>query len=117
VFGVNSSIISKVSDAGKRTRKLGYDWADKLGLQYGVGRGQFLTHGEAMALMRAYKKTGGKMPSEMTMYVDRETCSFCAPENGGALADLVQAMGIDKLTIYMKNGEVLRVSGGRFVWQ
>ena len=47
VFGVNSSTL--VRDADKN---LGRSWADDLGLKYGQGTGQYLTHGEAHSLMR-----------------------------------------------------------------
>lgn len=53
--------------------------------------------------MRAFEKFGGKLPSEITMYVDRYTCPNCQKY----LPKIMKEMGIDKLIIYSKNGKVV----------
>ena len=78
-------------------------WRDKLG--FNAGQAQALFHGEAHSLMRAYEKFGGKLPSELTLYVDRLTCGPCQ----GALPDLVNAMGIQRLTVMTKSGGVVEI--------
>lgn len=107
VFGVNSS--SLVRDADKN---LGRSWANDMGLQYGQGTGQFLPHGEAHSLMRAYDKSGGNMPSTVTMYVDRFSCPFCQQPN--ALPELASRMGIQTLNLQFKGGRRAVISNGQF---
>lgn len=53
--------------------------------------------------MRAFEKFRGKLPNEITMYVDRYTCPNCQKY----LPLLMKEMGIDKLIIYSKNGKVV----------
>jgi hypothetical protein len=108
VFGVNSSTL--VRDADKN---LGRYWADSLGLKYGQGTGQYLTHGEAHSLMRAYEKAGGNMPANMNMFVDRYSCSFCRDPK--ALPDLAQKMGIQNLNLTFKDGSSAVIKNGRFI--
>lgn len=85
-------------------------WRDRLG--FNAGQAQALFHGEAHSLMRAYDKFGGKLPKEMTLYVDRLTCGPCQ----GSLPRLVNAMGIEKLRIVTKSGQIGEIVGGVFRW-
>lgn len=71
------------------------------------------THAEAHSLMRAYDKAGDSMPSDVNMFVDRYSCSFCRDPK--ALPDLARQMGIQNLTLTFKNGSTAVISGGRFV--
>jgi len=105
VFGVNSTAL--VRDADK---DLGRMWRDQLG--FNQGQAQSLFHGEAHSLMRAYEKLGGQMPSQLTLYVDRLTCGPCQ----GALPDLLDAMGIQRLIIRTKKGRVGEITNGTFRW-
>ena len=110
VFGVNSTNLARDID-----KNLGRDWASTLDLQYGRGTGQFLTHAEAHSLMRAYDKTGGNLPANMSMYVDRASCSFCrAPD---ALPRMAREMGVENLTLHFKDGRTGIIRNGAFEWQ
>jgi len=72
--------------------------------QFGRGAAQVLLHGEAHSIMRAWKHANGALPNNITVYVDRSTCSHaCRP----FLGEVAEVLGIDHLTIIMKNGEVL----------
>ena len=108
VFGVNSSVLVRDTD-----KELGRSWADTLGVKYGQGTGQYLTHGEAHSLMRAYEKSRGSMPSTVNMFVDRYSCSFCRDPK--ALPDLAQRMGIENLNLTFKDGSTAVINSGRFI--
>ncbi|HCN0517183.1 TPA: type IV secretion protein Rhs, partial [Escherichia coli] len=95
IFGVNSSVLSD------KAKDLGRYWVDRLKLGRGVS--QVAYHAEAHSLMRAFEKFRGKLPNEITMYVDRYTCPNCQKY----LPLLMKEMGIDKLIIYSKNGKVV----------
>ncbi|MCQ2995017.1 hemagglutinin repeat-containing protein [Pseudomonas syringae] len=99
VFGVNSSAL--LNDADKN---LGRQWREKMG--FNQGEGQVVFHAEAHSLMRAYEKTGGKMPSEMTLYVDRKTCGNCARY----LPEIMHEMKIDVVNLVMKNGQKVTIN-------
>ncbi|MDL2182701.1 hemagglutinin repeat-containing protein [Pseudomonas sp. ChxA] len=86
VFGVNSSAL--INDADKN---LARQWRDKMG--FNQGEGQVVFHAEAYSLMRAYEKTGGNLPAQMTLYVDRQTCGNCKQY----LPELMHEMKIDTL--------------------
>tara|TARA_R110002095_G_C4202346_1_gene235160 strand:+ start:318 stop:722 length:405 start_codon:yes stop_codon:yes gene_type:complete len=103
IFGVNSTAL--LNDADKN---LGRMWREKL--KFSAGRAQALFHAEAHALMRAYEKTGGKLPSKITLYVDRLTCGPCQ----ASLPKLAESMGIDQLTIITKNGHVGEIIDGKW---
>ncbi|AZE86898.1 VENN motif pre-toxin domain-containing protein [Pseudomonas orientalis] len=94
VFGVNSSAL--VNDADKN---LARQWRDKMG--FNQGEGQVVFHAEAYSLMRAYEKTGGNLPAQMTLYVDRQTCGTCKQY----LPELMHEMKIDTVNVVMKNGQ------------
>jgi hypothetical protein len=102
-FGVNSSLLS---DASKDLGRDFFQVMKSKGLlegasAYGNGAAQVLTHAEAIALMRAWKFNGGKLGSEVTLFVDRYTCANCRKY----LVEVMEAMGIKKLTIVTKSGE------------
>ncbi|WP_455928548.1 VENN motif pre-toxin domain-containing protein [Pseudomonas fluorescens] len=94
VFGVNSSAL--INDADKN---LARQWRDKMG--FNQGEGQVVFHAEAYSLMRAYEKTGGNLPAQMTLYVDRQTCGNCKQY----LPELMHEMKIDTVNVVMKNGQ------------
>ena len=95
VFGVNSSVLVKNAD-----KNLGRYWRDRIG--FTKGQDQVVWHGEAHSLMRAHQKTGGNMPTNLTMYSDRPTCDNCQTY----LPELMHEMGVNKLTIHFKNPNV-----------
>ncbi|NIF05929.1 hypothetical protein F3J23_10800 [Chryseobacterium sp. Tr-659] len=95
IFGINSSLLSDSS------KNLGRKWKEILGL--GRGKDQVLFHAEGHALMRTYERLGGSMPKEMTMYVDRYSCGNCQTY----LPEMMKEMGIEKLTIFSKNGKTV----------
>jgi hypothetical protein len=108
-FGVNSSVLS---DSSKNLGRQIFDLMQSRGLWsglenaprwYGDGVAQILTHAEALALMRAWRACRGNLPAELTLYVDRYTCGNCQQY----MPRLMQALGIKKLTIIPKNGEVI----------
>ncbi len=51
--------------------------------------------------MRAYEKTGGNPPAQITLYVDRQTCGTCKQY----LPELMHEMKIDTVNVVMKNGQ------------
>jgi len=108
VFGVNSSVL--VNDADKN---LGRKWRDELGLNQ--GEAQMTFHAEAHSLMRAYEKTGGNMPTEVTIYVDRLSCGTCQ----NYLPELTESMGINQLDLHFKDGRTASIIDGMFEgnWQ
>lgn len=63
-----------------------------------LGQAQFLSHAEAEALIRAHEALG-KLPEEVTIYVDRPTCPNCQ----SYLGDLAGEYGVKKLIIYYQN--------------
>lgn len=95
IFGINSSLLSDSS------KDLGRKWKEILGL--GRGKDQVFFHAEGNALMRTYERLGGNMPKEMTMYVDRYSCGNCQTY----LPEMMKEMGIEKLTIFSKNGKTV----------
>lgn len=48
-----------------------------------------------------YEKTGGNLPAQMTLYVDRQTCGTCKQY----LPELMHEMKIDTVNVVMKNGQ------------
>ena len=52
--------------------------------------------------MKAYEENGGSIGKNVTVFVDRPTCSFC--QNN--LPKLQAAMGIDVLTVINENGDI-----------
>jgi MafB19-like deaminase len=60
-------------------------------------------------LIKLAKKNGGKLPEELTMYVDRPTCNACQGtdvkgEVGRGLSILAELYGVKKLTIHDSYG-------------
>ncbi|MNC12612.1 hypothetical protein D3C75_603360 [compost metagenome] len=103
MFGINSSVLSDSSkdlgrDFFKYMKSKGFFGTTK---NYGQGASQVLTHAETHALMRAWTKTGGKLGDEVILFVDRLTCSNCKKY----LPDVMDAMGIKKLTVLTKSGD------------
>ncbi|WP_242842088.1 deaminase, partial [Ruminiclostridium cellobioparum] len=102
VFGVNSSVLSDES------KDLGREFLKSMQAKgflnevksYGQGHSQVLTHAEGHALMRAWKKTGGNLGSNVVIYVDRLTCGICQ-EN---LPKVKEFMNIKTLQVICKNG-------------
>jgi hypothetical protein len=99
VFGVNSSAL--INDADKN---LARQWREKMG--FNQGEAQVVFHAEAYSLIRAYEKTGGNLPAQMTLYVDRQTCGTCKQY----LPELMHEMKIDSINLVMKNGEKVTVN-------
>ncbi len=104
--GLNSSL---VSEASKRLGRDAFPQMKANGLlgkakAFGQGEGQVLTHAEAHALLRA--KELGRLGRVVRLFVDRETCANCRKY----LPDLMKHLGIEKLTIIMKNGKTLELS-------
>ena len=104
VFGVNSTAL--VRDADKN---LARQWAKKLG--WDTGKAQTLFHGEGHALLRANEISGGQLPSELNMYVDRYSCAICRAN----LPDLTEALGVKKLNLFFKDGSTSVIENGKFV--
>ena len=93
-------------------------WEAELGIPAGPAgnfQRQTLYHAEANTLMKIYNDTGGQMPSNVTIYVDRIACSSC--QNN--LPNLVDAMGVQNLTIKLPDGRSALVTKDGFVgdWQ
>ena len=110
--GVNST---NFTDAD---RALSKKWEAELGIPAGPAgnfQRQTLYHAEANTLMKIYNDTGGQMPSNVTIYVDRIACSSC--QNN--LPNLVDAMGVQNLTIKLPDGRSALVTKDGFVgdWQ
>lgn len=74
----------------------------------GVGEGLF--HGEGHALIRAYDKANGQLPSELNMFVDRWSCGTCQSH----LPVLAEEMGVTKLNLQFKDGRAAVIENGEF---
>ncbi|EBA11190.1 deaminase [Roseobacter sp. CCS2] len=103
-FGVNST---NLSDAD---RNLGRQWRDRLGLTR--GQDQVVFHAEAHSLMRAYERTNGNMPSNLTLYVDRNSCGVCQTY----LPRMADEMGITNLNLSFSSGRSGVIRNGTFEW-
>jgi tRNA-specific A34 adenosine deaminase len=106
--GVNSSLLS---DASKDLGREFFDFMKGKGYfadaaWYGQSSAQVLTHAEAIALMRAWRRSAGKMPADVTLYVDRYTCANCRKH----LGEVAEVMGIERLTIIDKLGDKVMIS-------
>lgn len=99
--GYNSGALLNEAD-----KELARQWRKRLGLN--SGDAQSLFHAEAHSLMRAFEKTGGNLPSEMTMYSDRVSCSFCQKN----LPVLMREMNVDKLMLKFKDGSSMLLKAG-----
>jgi MafB19-like deaminase len=101
VFGVNSKLLSE------QAKQLGKDFHEiaksqgffQRGQKYNWGTAQVFTHAEAHSLMRAYRRSGGKLAEEVTMYVDRTSCGNCQNQ----LAVIMEVLGVKKLNVIAKN--------------
>ena len=104
VYGVNSSVRDKQADAlcHKYHKKLLTVPDTKMNIHYGWGTAQIFTHAEAASLITAYEQYGDQLGTEVTLYVDRETCSICRAH----LPELMRHIGVEKLTIVNKKGVV-----------
>jgi hypothetical protein len=67
---------------------------------YGAGASNFLTHGEAFAIISYYKLKGGPIPSTFNCYVDRHTCRACLK----FLPLLLKYLNIAQIVFYSKDG-------------
>ncbi|WP_304957226.1 RHS repeat-associated core domain-containing protein [Xenorhabdus sp. PB30.3] len=94
IFGVNSGTLIK------KDKALGKKWNEKIDYLSKDEKGTSAFHAEGHALMRAYEKSGGVMPKEITMYVDRQTCGHCER----FLPALMKEMGIEQMKLFSKNG-------------
>ena len=116
-YGLNTSLerdVLKIDTLALRKEVL-EEIQTKLGKLKGAtiaGRGQFLTHAEAEALMNAQRELG-QLPKKMTLYVDRPTCNMCGggPDNGLPL--LAELYGIEELTVVDSLGRKLLVRPGQ----
>jgi hypothetical protein len=136
--GKNNGTVAKVADTdffGANTRAKGgknnpaneqprfetYQQLKKAGLVEKNGKfkdleSRFLTHAEADALINMAKTSGGNMPDEVTMYVDRRTCTqFCIDtvEEGKGLSKLTELYNIKKLTIIDSLGNQFIIRPGK----
>ncbi|MGH2375000.1 MAG: deaminase, partial [bacterium] len=95
-FGVNSG--AQPQEALALRQEFLTKVQQELGVLEGktLNRVQAFTHAESHALMRAYTRQGS-LPSEVTIYVDRISCNFCAGKTGVNL--LRQVLGIKKVTM------------------
>jgi hypothetical protein len=105
VFGVNSSLIS---DESKNLGREVFQKMQSEGLltgakSYGNGAAQVLTHAESHALMRMWERSGKTALGEVVMYVDRFTCANCRKY----IPEVMQALGVTKLTVYTKQMETI----------
>lgn len=110
--GVNSTNFTE------EDRALAQSWENALEIPAGpAGRfaRQVLYHAEAHTLMQIHRDSGGQMPAEMTIYVDRIACSACQ----NTLPDLVRVMGIETLTVRLDDGRIATVTSDGFFgdWQ
>ena len=107
VFGVNSTLGSEadmnMARGWRSTMEDDYGW--------GAGKSQTLFHAEGQSLMKAYDMTGGNLPEEMNMYVDRLSCGTCQ----NYLPDLMDAMGVKKLNLFFKSGKDAVIQDGEYV--
>ncbi|WP_332238673.1 deaminase [Sporolactobacillus sp. KGMB 08714] len=102
-YGVNSSISYESKMKTIQMRRKWFkeiSWAPPKAVKpKHLGYTQSLSHAEAHSLLQAYEKLG-KMPSRVTMYVDRPTCGICL----GELPIILRHIGVKELIVY---------SGGR----
>jgi hypothetical protein len=103
VFGVNSDALIRNAD-----KDLMRKWRDLMG--WNSGQAQAAFHAEGMSLMRAYEKTGGKLPSTVNMFVDRKTCSICRTY----LPELSQKMGTN-INLTFKDGTTAKIIDGIYI--
>ncbi|NTG50758.1 hypothetical protein G6M04_25535 [Agrobacterium rhizogenes] len=103
-FWVNST---NLTDADKDLARV---WRDRLGLSR--GQDQVVFHAEANSLMRAYERTGGNLPSNMNLYVDRNSCGTCQTY----LPQMVEKMGISNLSLSFASGRSAIIRNGKFEW-
>jgi hypothetical protein len=107
VYGVNSTLGSEAD------MNMARGWRDTMQEDYGWGAGksQTLFHAEGQSLMKAYNMTGGSLPEEMNMYVDRLSCGTCQ----NYLSDLMDAMGVKRLNLFFKSGKDAVIQDGEYV--
>lgn len=98
-FGVNSTITKESQKASKELRQKWFkeiEWVPpKKSQPKHLGHAQSLTHAESHALIRAFERQG-KLPKNVTMYVDRKTCNICR----GELPAILKRLGVEELEIY-----------------
>ena len=84
------------------------------GVKYGGRDAMFLTHAEAETLIKAHAQFG-KLPEELTLYVDRPTCNACRGGNSTdkGLSLLADLYGVKELKIIDSYGNKLLVRPGQ----
>ena len=65
-------------------------------------------HAESMALIRAYYDQPGPLPRELTLYINRDTCTDCKRLLPGVLG----AIGVDRVLVVMKSGKTHMIENG-----
>lgn len=53
---------------------------------------------------------GGKLASEINMFIDRKTCPNCRVQ----LPKLAEAMGVKKLNLFFKDGSEVIIENGKY---
>ena len=105
--GVNSKALldDKSKDLGREFFKFMKSKGFLKGAKhYGDGAAQVLTHAETHSLMRAWKRTGGNLGEQVTVFVDRLTCGNCRTY----LKEVKEAMNIKELTVVTKGGRTFK---------
>jgi hypothetical protein len=116
-YGINTSLerdVLKIDTLALRKQTL-EEIQTKLGKLPGAtinGRGQFLTHAEAEALMKAQLELG-TLPKKLTLYVDRPTCNMCSGGKDNGLPILAELYGVEELTVIDSLGKKLLVRPGQ----
>lgn len=62
--------------------------------------------------MNAYQNTGGNMPSNLTLFVDRNSCGTCQTY----LPMMADEMGISTLNLEFTGGRSAVIRNGVFEW-
>ena len=104
IFGVSSDFLLN-GDADKTVSKTWQHLSDNYS-----DEAESFHHGEAHALFRAYRVKHGKLPENMTMYVDRMSCPNCHD----MIPNLMKSLDINNLTIVFKNGRIADVTKQKF---
>lgn len=84
--------------------------------QRGSGQSQVLFHAEAYSLMEAHRANligTGTSVTDVTLFVDRQTCGNCK----AYMHKVMDQLGIDKLTMHSKYNEtveIIKIEEGKY---
>jgi hypothetical protein len=113
IFGTNTTLGLEKLNGNNRVlrentlKRIQNELGELQDVNYGTKtKTMFLTHAEAEALIKTAEKFNGKLPKEMTLFVDRITCGECQE----GLPLLVKLYGIEKLTVRDSHGYIYTIS-------